>query len=107
MNPSSRTRRLLRSCAVALALQLLLSPPAWSGEKDSTVVERGKFILYKFENPIGEEAYRTLRVGDSLTVYMNFAFTDRGTLVPLTATFRSYVSLMPQHFVIKGIYPWP
>jgi Amidohydrolase family len=65
-------------------------------------IEQGKFILHKFEQPIGEENYEIVKDGDSLGVKMNFEFTDRGTAVPLTASFRSGPDLTPQSFEIKG-----
>jgi imidazolonepropionase-like amidohydrolase len=66
------------------------------------VVEQGKFRLHKFEQPIGEESYEVTRDGDSLAVTMNFKFTDRGTEVPLTASFRADQDLTPQAFELKG-----
>jgi len=66
------------------------------------VVEQGRFILHKFEQAIGEETYETTRDGDSLATTMHFKFTDRGTEVPLSATFRSAADLTPQTFAIKG-----
>jgi imidazolonepropionase-like amidohydrolase len=68
----------------------------------SEVVEQGKFILHKFENPIGEETYQITRDGDSLAVKMDFKFTDRGTPVPLKTTFRAAKDLTPEAFEIKG-----
>jgi imidazolonepropionase-like amidohydrolase len=65
-------------------------------------VEQGKFRLHKFEQPIGEETYEISRDGDSLVAKVDFRFTDRGTDVPLTATFRSAPDLTPQQFEIKG-----
>src|SRR5580658_7164928 len=69
---------------------------------DSASVEQGKFILHKTEQPIGEETYQITRDGDSLHVKVDFKFTDRGTAVPLTATFRSASDWTPQSFEIKG-----
>ncbi|MFZ3218073.1 MAG: amidohydrolase family protein [Candidatus Acidiferrales bacterium] len=65
-------------------------------------VEQGKFILHKFEQPIGQETYEITRDGDSLSVNMDFQFTDRSTPVPLTASFRSASDFTPLSFVIKG-----
>ncbi len=90
-------------CAVALAV-----PPAISaaqqpaGGDASTIVERGKFTLHKFEQPIGQETYEIRRDGDSLAAKVDFKFTDRGTAVPLTTTFRTAADLTPQSFEIKG-----
>ncbi len=66
------------------------------------VAEQGKFILHKFENPIGEETFQIVRDGNSLNVKMEFKFTDRGTPVPLSATFRGSEDLTPEAFEIKG-----
>src|ERR1700722_18173054 len=68
----------------------------------TAIVEQGKFILHKFENPIGEETYQIVRDGKSLAVKMDFKFTDRGTPVPLSASFRCYEDLTPEAFEIKG-----
>jgi len=65
-------------------------------------VEHGKFILHKFEQPIGEEIFDTTRDAQSLVTKVSFKFVDRGTSVPLTATFRSSDDLTPEAFEIKG-----
>jgi imidazolonepropionase-like amidohydrolase len=64
--------------------------------------ESGKFILHKFEQPIGEETYQITNDGNSLTAKMDFKFTDRGSPVPMTATFKSASDLTPQAFEVKG-----
>ncbi len=66
------------------------------------VIEHGKFRLHKFEQAIGEETYEIAGDGNSLAVKMDFKFTDRGTPVPLSATFRSAQDLTPQAFEVKG-----
>ena len=66
------------------------------------VIEQGKFELHKFEQPIGQETYSIARDGESLDVKMDFKFTDRGTAVPMTATFRSSSDLTPEAFEVKG-----
>ena len=81
------------ACWPAAAQQSALTPP---------LVEQGKFILHKFEQPIGEENYEIRRDGDSLAVQVNFQFTDRSTTVPLSAKFRGTSDLTPQSFEIKG-----
>jgi imidazolonepropionase-like amidohydrolase len=68
----------------------------------SAVVEHGKFTLHKFEQPIGEETYEIRRDGDSISAKIDFKFTDRGTPVPLTTSFRGAQDLTPQAFDIKG-----
>jgi imidazolonepropionase-like amidohydrolase len=98
-----RRRVLLAFCSLVL---IFLSPrsiaSAQTAEQKPDVVEHGKFRLHKFEQAIGEETYETTRDADSLVVKINFKFTDRGTDVPLTATFRSAQDLTPQTFEIKG-----
>src|SRR6202046_2529639 len=64
--------------------------------------ESGKFILHKFEQPIGEETYQIISDGNSLTAKIDFKFTDRGSTVPMTATFKAASDLTPQAFEIKG-----
>jgi imidazolonepropionase-like amidohydrolase len=68
----------------------------------SGIVEQGKFTLHKFEQAIGQENYEISRDGESVVVKMDFKFTDRGSPVPLTATFRGAQDLTPQAFEIKG-----
>ena len=65
-------------------------------------VEQGKFILHKFEQPIGEETYQITRDGDALNAKVDFKFTDRSTAVPLTAAFSSANDWTPRSFEIKG-----
>ena len=67
-----------------------------------TLLEQGKFTLHKFEQPLGEETYEIRRDGDSINVKIDFKFTDRGSPVPLSTTFRGAQDLTPQAFEIKG-----
>jgi imidazolonepropionase-like amidohydrolase len=73
-----------------------------AGADATAIVEQGKFTLHKFEQAIGEETYEIRRDGDALAVKMDFKFTDRGTQVPLTTSFRGAQDLTPQAFEIKG-----
>jgi imidazolonepropionase-like amidohydrolase len=68
----------------------------------TAAAESGKFILHKFEQPIGEETYQITSDGNSLTAKIDFKFTDRGSTVPMTATFKAASDLTPQAFEIKG-----
>jgi imidazolonepropionase-like amidohydrolase len=98
--------------ALILALPLLAQAPSQPAQNQpsqtqaspsaAAVAEQGKFILHKFENPIGEETFQIVRDGNSLNVKMEFKFTDRGTPVPLSATFRGTEDLTPEAFEIKG-----
>jgi len=92
---------------LAGAVSLAVSPAVSATQPAATtdafpIVEQGKFTLHKFEQAIGEETYEIRRDGDSLAVKVDFKFTDRGSPVPLTATFRSAQDLTPQAFEIKG-----
>src|SRR5215469_14849749 len=91
-----------RSCCFSvLGPPVVLAVLAWYGlfvpplrpqqarTEDISAVERGKFRLHKFEQPIGEETYEIAREGDSVLVKSDFTFTDRGTPVPLKATLRT------------------
>jgi imidazolonepropionase-like amidohydrolase len=93
-------------CASILAIPALAAPqeapPAQTSADRGYLIEHGKFILHKFEQPIGEETYRLDHGPDSLLVEMDFKFTDRGSPVPLTATFHSASDLTPDSFEIKG-----
>ena len=91
---------LLAGSSLSLAVRALPVPqqtaaPAAAGEQ-------GKFILHKFEQPIGEETYQITTDGNSLTAKIDFKFTDRGTPVPMTAIFKSASDLTPQSFEVKG-----
>ena len=66
------------------------------------ILEQGKFTLHKFEQPIGEETYEIRHEGDSINAKIDFKFTDRGSPVPLSTTFRGGSDLTPQAFEIKG-----
>ena len=98
--------RWLNAFAIAFVFALLSALPARGHSQAQSVqpevVERGKFILHKFEQPIGEETFDTTREAQSLVTKVTFKFVDRGTAVPLTATFRSADDLTPQAFEIKG-----
>jgi imidazolonepropionase-like amidohydrolase len=90
----------------ALGFAFLLAFPAGAQSPttpaEPEVIEHGRFILHKFEQPIGEETFDTTREAQSLVTKVSFKFVDRGTDVPLTATFRSADDLTPQAFEIKG-----
>ena len=91
---------------LCLVLASSVSPEAraqqTAGSAPSAIVEQGKFTLHKFEQAIGQETYEIRRDGDSLAVKVDFKFTDRGTPVPLSVTFRGAADLTPQAFEIKG-----
>ena len=76
----------LAVCAVAVAIALPApifaqanAAQTGSAQAAAAPVEQGKFILHKFEQPIGQETYEVTKDGDSLVVKMDFKFTDRGS----------------------------
>jgi len=92
----------LASFVFSAAVAHTIGSPQQPTTEASGIVEQGKFTLHKFEQAIGQENYEISRDGDSVVVKMDFKFTDRGTPVPLTATFRGAQDLTPQAFEIKG-----
>jgi imidazolonepropionase-like amidohydrolase len=84
--------------AICLSAQEDPRPAAQTAE----VLEEGRFRLHKFEQPIGEETYQITEDGDGIAVKVDFKFTDRGTAVPLSATFHAALDLTPKSFEIKG-----
>src|SRR5271154_2633086 len=98
-------RRILHFFLLTAALLVF---PAASLQNEQTarpspeIVEQGRFTLHKFEQPIGEETYQITRDGNLLSVNMDFKFTDRGTAVPLAATFHGTQDFTPEAFEIKG-----
>lgn len=103
--PTIRRVTIPRSAILAATITLCL-PGLASGQsaaqEATPVVEQGKFRLHKFAQPIGEETYEVTKDGNSLAVKIDFKFTDRGSPVPLTASFRGSPDLTPQAFDIKG-----
>jgi len=100
--PDNNTRTLVTLAAFLGILGFSGSLVAQQPNDSSPIVEQGKFTLHKVEQPIGEETFEIRRDGESLSVKMDFKFTDRGRDVPLSATFRSAQDLTPQAFEIKG-----
>jgi imidazolonepropionase-like amidohydrolase len=105
-SPSNHEAPLILAFLTVLMSCASLSTPSLAQLRTSAgnraVVEQGKFRLHKFEQPIGEETYEIIRDGNSLTAKVDFKFTDRGTDVPLSATFRGAQDLTPESFAIKG-----
>jgi imidazolonepropionase-like amidohydrolase len=91
------------ACVVSFAVSPAAAAAQQSTSGDtSAIVEQGKFTLHKFEQAIGQETYEIRRDGDSIVVKIDFKFTDRGSAVPLSATFHGAQDLTPQAFEIKG-----
>jgi imidazolonepropionase-like amidohydrolase len=90
-------------CVVCFSLCLFIcSSLVLFAQTSSPANESGKFTLHKFEQPIGEETYSIAHDGGSLTLKTDFAFTDRGSKVPLSATLEAADDYTPQSFIIKG-----
>jgi imidazolonepropionase-like amidohydrolase len=86
----------------SLSLLLFAFLPFALSQTNSSTNEAGKFRLHKFEQPIGEETYTITHDSGTLTLKSDFAFTDRGTKVPLSATLKAAEDYTPQSFIIKG-----
>src|SRR4051812_22077133 len=80
-----------------LCLVLFLASISALGQSES-----GKFLLHKFEQQIGEETYTIKRDGGRIAMESNITFTDRGSPVPLKATFHGAADYTPTSFAIKG-----
>ena len=90
-------------CALSFApLSIAQSPAPAATQSAAAIVEHGKFILHKMEQPLGEETFDTTRDGESFLTKITFKFVDRGTAVPLAVTLRTSSDLTPQSFEIKG-----
>ncbi|HZH31096.1 MAG TPA: amidohydrolase family protein [Pyrinomonadaceae bacterium] len=72
------------------------------GAAARSVEERGKFKLYKYQVPVGEETYEINRAGDSLQLAARSELTFIGDKVQLTATLDARRDLTPVRFEIKG-----
>jgi imidazolonepropionase-like amidohydrolase len=64
--------------------------------------ESGKFVLYKFAQPIGAESYTIARQDQVLVLTSQFDFKDRGSNVPLKTSLRAALDYSPQTFTIAG-----
>ena len=73
-----------------LGLATLLS--AWGQDQ-------GKLILFFLQNQVGEESYQ---VDAAHTLHADFAYTERGSKVPLTATLAMKPDFTPVRFEAKG-----
>ncbi len=87
---------------MCFAAQQDQTPAALATGETGDVIEQGTFTLHKFEQPIGKETYQITLDGDTVAAKIDFKFTDRGTDVPLSVSFRSAIDLTPKSFVIKG-----
>jgi imidazolonepropionase-like amidohydrolase len=86
---------------ITVWLALLASPPAFSQTRQDTL-SKGTFILHKFQQPIGKEFYSIVKSKDSLRIYSDFKFNDRGTDVPLQTLLVTNQKGEPGYFKIKG-----
>ncbi len=97
-------RRTRSAVSLTLVFAGYLSVIAATGQEKPAAepAEKGKFILHKFEQPIGEESFAVMKDGQTLSVKVKFKFTDRGIEVPLEAEFQGSEDLTPESFSIKG-----
>jgi imidazolonepropionase-like amidohydrolase len=82
---------------------LLISSSAQIKQTENASVERGKFILYKYQLPMGAENYEITAETDQLVLKTNFELTFVGDKVPAATTLRMRKSdLAPIFFESKG-----
>ncbi|HLL72162.1 MAG TPA: hypothetical protein VK363_12045, partial [Pyrinomonadaceae bacterium] len=102
-------RRLKITLLTITACALFLNPTTFrpATAQSSTpatplIEERGKFKLYKYQFPVGEETYEITREGESVQLAARSELTFIGGKVPLTATLQTRRDLSPVRFEIKG-----
>jgi imidazolonepropionase-like amidohydrolase len=110
---------LVSAAAVSIAALSFLtprtSPPARASQQATSartstpgpLPKSEKFILHKFEQPIGEETYTESDAPSGPTPAtrsfdISFRFVDRGTAVALAASLKTDSDLTPQSFTIAG-----
>ena len=71
-------------------------------QSGATAVETGRFKIYMFEAPAGEETYEITRDGDSHRLQSNVAYSDRGNEITLATSLRTRGDLTPERFDVKG-----
>jgi hypothetical protein len=71
-------------------------------QSGATTVETGRFKIYMFKAPVGEETYEITRDGDSHRLTSNFAYSDRGNEITLATSLRTRADLTPEQFDAKG-----
>ncbi|HLL13477.1 MAG TPA: amidohydrolase family protein [Pyrinomonadaceae bacterium] len=105
------TRRRLNITLLTLAAcALLFNPTTFRPGSAQTsnpaaaasIEERGKFKLYKYQFPVGEETYEISRTGESVQLAARSELTFIGGKVSLTATLSARRDLTPVRFEIKG-----
>ena len=92
----------IRLQLILILIWSTLAVCGFAQQSEAPALEQGKFTLHKFEQAIGEESYLIRRDGDSVVATIDFKFTDRGSAVPLSTTFRAAEDWTPQAFEIKG-----
>ncbi len=86
-----------------VALTIVLVPTISRGQSNALdTLSKGKFILHKFQQPIGKETYSIISYGDSLKLKSDFKFNDRGQDVPLQTTLITNKTGIPLYFITKG-----
>ncbi|HEY9404278.1 MAG TPA: amidohydrolase family protein [Pyrinomonadaceae bacterium] len=105
------TRRRLKITLLTLAAcALLFNPTTFRPGSAQTsnpaaaasIEERGKFKLYKYQFPVGEETYEISRTGESVQLAARSELTFIGGKVSLTSNLSARRDLTPVRFEIKG-----
>jgi imidazolonepropionase-like amidohydrolase len=89
-----------KSIWLLFSINLLVVPLTLAQQNPEAREE--KFILHKFQKPVGEENYAVKKIADSIKLTVDFKFNDRGTDVPLKATLVMDSAFSPGYFRMKG-----
>jgi len=90
---------LYRRIGVAIIVALACASSAVAQQTAAS----GTFVLHKFAKAIGSETYSIETKGDTYTLTSHFLFTDRGSKVPLQATFEARTAdMVPVSYAAKG-----
>ena len=90
---------LYRRIGVAIIVALACASSAVAQQTAAS----GTFVLHQFAKAIGSETYSIETKGDTYTLTSHFLFTDRGSKVPLQATFEARTAdMVPVSYAAKG-----
>ena len=73
-----------------------------SGHAQSNATDSGSFIIHKFAQPIGREQYFARHSGKTLTYFIDFHYTDRGSPVKLKDSISFNDKGEPTAYRIRG-----
>lgn len=72
------------------------------GESNAQAIESGRFRLFIWKLPVGEESYTIERAGESIIVRSNFEYSYAQKKASLTAILQTQGNLQPEKFEMQG-----